>query len=66
MKKKILIISGILIFTIVTFSLFSPFKKSLQTDTLKITGKFKQSDNIKEILIGVRLSGLECNLQSLK
>lgn len=50
MKKKILIISGILIFTIVTFSLFSPFKKSLQTDTLKITGKFKDEETAKELL----------------
>lgn len=50
MKKKILIISGILIFTIITISLFSPFKKSLQTDTLKITGKFKDEKTAKELL----------------
>lgn len=59
MKKKILIISGILIFVLVTFSLFSPFKKSIETDTLKITGKFKDEETAKTLL-----TRLETNIKA--
>lgn len=50
MKRKILIISSILIFTIALFNIVSPFKKSLQTKTIKITGKIKDEKTVTELL----------------